>query len=165
MSVEPLSALKPHWLSERLSSATVGTRLLSRTLCQRWRVGRFTNNWSRQNFQVADQKIGKFDMEHQTTKLPDFWWDAVNTCCFAILNMSYGFNHSLNNRRFVKHLFEWKLRNVMDGSVLHIAVSTLETLEVRRPASKEGRIVRDDVLSIRTTPGSVNLMSGLIHCH
>ena len=38
----------------------------------------------------------------------------------------------------------------MDGSVLHIAVSTKDALEVLRPVSKDGRIVREEVLSIRT---------------
>ena len=52
----------------------------------------------------------------------------------------------------------------MDGSVLHIAVTTEEALEVLRPASKDAGIVGDEVLSIRSAQGNVNLMSGPIHC-
>ena len=52
----------------------------------------------------------------------------------------------------------------MDGSVLHIAVSTEEALEVLRPMSKDGRIVRDEVLSVRIAQGSMNPMSGPIRC-
>ena len=32
MSIVPLLALKPHWLSERFSLVMIGTNLLSRTL-------------------------------------------------------------------------------------------------------------------------------------
>ena len=42
--------------------------------------------------------------------------------------MSYNFNRFLDGRRLVELLFEWKVRNVMDGSVLHIAVSADEAL-------------------------------------
>ena len=50
--------------------------------------------------------------------------------------MRHGFNRFLDGRRFVKPLFESKLRNTMDGSVLHIVVSTEEALEVLTPTSK-----------------------------
>ena len=56
--------------------------------------------------------------------------------------MSYGFNRFLEGRRFVRLLFEWKLRNAKDDSVLHIVVNTEEVLEVLRPASKDGSIAR-----------------------
>ena len=78
--------------------------------------------------------------------------------------MSCGFNRFLEGMRFVKLLFEWKLRNAMDGSVLHIAVSAEEAPEVLRPASKDGNIVREQVLSIRTAQGSVNPVNGSMHC-
>ena len=62
--------------------------------------------------------------------------------------MSYGFNRFLDVRRFIKLLFEWKLRNAMDDSVLYIVVSTEVAVVVLRPVSKGESIVRDDVLSI-----------------
>ena len=50
------------------------------------------------------------------------------------LKISYGFNRFKEGGRFVKILFgscwilfgdpEWKLRNKMDGSVMHIAVNS-----------------------------------------
>ena len=52
----------------------------------------------------------------------------------------------------------------MNGSVLHIAVNTEETLEVLIPTSKDGRIVREEVLFIGTAQGSMYLMSGSTHC-
>ena len=86
------------------------------------------------------------------------WWDAVNTCCFTTLKMSYDLNCFLEGRRLVNLLFEWKLRNAMDGSVLHIAVTTEEAQEVLRPMSEDGRFVSGEVLSFRTEQRSVNLM-------
>ena len=50
--------------------------------------------------------------------------------------MSHGFNRLLQSSRLIKPLFELNLRNEMNGSVLHIAVSTEEAPEVLRPASK-----------------------------
>ena len=38
----------------------------------------------------------------------------------------------------------------MDGDVLHLVVSTEEAWEVLGPASKNGSIVSEEVLSIRT---------------
>ena len=67
----------------------------------------------------------KLDTEHWIAKLPDLLWDAVSTCCFATLKMSYRFNCFFESRKFIKLLFEWMLRNVMDDSVLRIAVSKL----------------------------------------
>ena len=52
----------------------------------------------------------------------------------------------------------------MDGNVLHIVLNIKETLEELRPASNEGSIVRDEVLSVGTAQGSVDLMIGPIHC-
>ena len=65
--------------------------------------------------------------------------------------MSYGLDHFFMGRRFIRLLFEWKLWNVKDSSVLHIAVSTEEVLEVLRQASKNENIVREEVLPIRTS--------------
>ena len=56
--------------------------------------------------------------------------------------MNNNFNRFLEVRRFVKLQFEWKLMNVMDCSVLHIAVNTEEVHEVLRPTSKDGKIVK-----------------------
>ena len=75
-------------------------------------------------------------MVRPTAILPDFWWEAVNTCCLETLGMCYGLNPLFGGRRFIKLLFEWKFRNMIDGSVLHGAVSTDEAyFEVFRPAS------------------------------
>ena len=52
----------------------------------------------------------------------------------------------------------------MGGSVLCIAVGTEEALEVLTSMSKDGSIVREEVLSISTVQGSVHLMSGPIYC-
>ena len=41
----------------------------------------------------------------------------------------------------------------MDGSVLHIAVNTEEALKVLRPTYKDGKIVKENFLYIRTTQG------------
>ena len=61
-------------------------------------------------------------------------------------------------------LFERKLWIAMDDSVLHIAGSTEEALEVLRPASKDGCIVGEQVLSIKTAYGIVDLMRVSMHC-
>ena len=42
-------------------------------------------------------------------------------------------------------LFDQKLRNVMDGSILLVAVSTEWNLYVLRPASKHGSVVSKNV--------------------
>ena len=52
----------------------------------------------------------------------------------------------------------------MEGSVLHTAACTEEAMQVLRPANEDVSIVREKVLSIRTVQGSVNLMTGPIHC-
>ena len=52
----------------------------------------------------------------------------------------------------------------MDGCVWHIAVSTVEALKVLIPACNDGSIVSEVVLSMKTAYGSVDLMSGPIHC-
>ena len=97
------------------------------------------------------------DMEHRTTKFRDFWWDVVNSCFFVtLMMMSCGFNCFLEGRKFVKLLSEWKYRNVMGASVLHIAVNTEDALEVLSPASKGEGIVREVVLSISTVSFSSN---------
>ena len=70
----------------------------------------------------------------------------------------------LSRKRFIKLLFERKLRHVMDGSVLHVAVSTDEALELLRPVRYNGSSVSEEVMSIRTAYGCVDLMSGPIHC-
>ena len=44
--------------------------------------------------------------------------------------MSYGFSRIQEGGRFVKLLLQWKLINAMVGSVLHIAVSVEEALEM-----------------------------------
>ena len=88
----------------------------------------------------------KLDMEYHIAILQDFWWGTVNTCCFATLKMSYGFNCFYEGRVFVKLLLEWKLRNVMDGSVLHIVASTEEALEVLRPVNKDGSTVHQNCI-------------------
>ena len=74
--------------------------------------------------------------------------------------MSYGFNRFLEGRRFIKHQFERKMRNAMDGSALHIVVNNEESLEVLRPMSKNCQ--RGGVLTIRTAQGCMNPMSGSI---
>ena len=52
----------------------------------------------------------------------------------------------------------------MDCSFLHISVCTEEALVVFGPANKEGSIVSEEVLSIKTAQRTVDLMSGPIHC-
>ena len=59
-----------------------------------------------------------------------FRWDAINTCCFATLRMSYSFDRFFESRKFVKLLFERKQRNAMAGSVVHVAATTEDALEV-----------------------------------
>ena len=46
-------------------------------------------------------------------------------------------NRFFEGRWFFKLLFEWKLKNAMDGSVLHVAASTEEVLDVLSPLSKD----------------------------
>ena len=75
----------------------------------------------------------KFYMDLLTAKLQDLCWNEVNVCSLATLKVSYCFNGFLMGRRFVYVLFEWKLRTLIDNSILHIAVSTEEALEVLRP--------------------------------
>ena len=50
---------------------------------------------------------------------------------------------------FFQLLLEWKLRNSVNSSVLHIADNTEEALGVHRPTNNDGRIVREAVLSIK----------------
>ena len=52
----------------------------------------------------------------------------------------------------------------MARNVLHIAFSTEEAQEVLRPTSEDERIVREEVLFIRTAQVNVNLISGLKLC-
>ena len=47
--------------------------------------------------------------------------------------MNYDFKGVFNGK-LVKLLFEWKLRNVMDSSVLHSVVNSEEALEVLEPS-------------------------------
>ena len=78
--------------------------------------------------------------------------------------MSLGFICFFDGKRLVKHLLGRMLRNVKDGSFLQVAVSAEEALEVLRQTSKDGGIVSEKILSIRTAYGSDHLMSGPIHC-
>ena len=75
----------------------------------------------------------------------------------------HDFNHLLEDRRYAKFLFEQKLRNVIDGSAPHIAVSTEEALEVIRPVSKDENIISQEVWSIKIAEGHVNMMNGPIY--
>ena len=54
-----------------------------------------------------------------------------------MLEMNYGFSRVFDGRGFIKLLFELKLRNVMDGSVLTVGVSTGEALKVLGSAIKK----------------------------
>ena len=76
-------------------------------------------------------------MECRTTKLPDFWWDAINSCCFATLECFYGFSQLFEGGWFIE-LF----------NALYSAISTEEGLEVLGPASKDGGVVSEKVLSV-----------------
>ena len=69
----------------------------------------------------------------------------------------------LQVRRIGKLLFEWMLRIANDGSLLQIADNIEEAQELLRPPSKDGIIVREDVLSIIASQVSVNLMIASIH--
>ena len=90
----------------------------------------------------------KLVMECRTPMLPDFWWDAVHSCCFATLELIYGFSELFKGWWFIELLFEWKVRNTINGSVLCSAISTEEGLEVLGPASKDGSVVSEGVLSV-----------------
>ena len=68
-------------------------------------------------------------------------------------------------RKFVKFLFEQKLRNAIDGSVVYIAVSTEEAMEVLRPLSKDRSIGSEEVPFIRTAYLEYGPMSAFIHCY
>ena len=48
--------------------------------------------WQLALLPATDKKIVKLDMEHRSPMLPDFWWDAINSCCFATLELIYGFS-------------------------------------------------------------------------
>ena len=52
----------------------------------------------------------------------------------------------------------------MARNVQYIAFNTEEAQEVLRPISEDERIVREEVLFIRTAQVNVNLMSGLKLC-
>lgn len=97
-------------------------------------------------FPAAGKKIVKLDVEHRTHMLSDFWWDAINSCCFVTLELFYGFS-LFKGGWFVELLFHWELRNVIDGGVLYSAVSTEEALEVLGPASEDRCVVSEEVLS------------------
>ena len=71
--------------------------------------------WQFALFSAADHVIVKFDIEHWTTQLHDFWREIAKASCIATLKMNSGFNCFLEGRRFIKLLFEWILRNAMDG--------------------------------------------------
>ena len=108
---------------------------------------------------AVDRKIVKCDMDHGTDKHPYLWRNAVYICCFAILRMRYCFYYVLEVRMFARLLLVRKLRNAIYGSVLHTDVCTEDALKVLRAASKNGSIIREEVLSIRTTYGSVDQIS------
>ena len=78
--------------------------------------------------------------------LPDFWWDAVNSCCFATLELFYGYTQLFEGGWFIELLFGWELRNTFNGRSLYSAVSTEEGL--LEPASEDGGVVIEEVLSV-----------------
>ena len=110
------------------------------------------------------QKTLKFYIQHRINKHPEFRWVTINTCFFATLKMSYSFNRIYEGRRFVKLQIEWQITNSMDGSVLHIEISTVEAQTVCMSASQEGRTMKEDFLPISTTQESTKWMSLLTHC-
>ena len=112
----------------------------------------------------SDHEIVNPDMEGRTAVLPDLSLDAVNTFFFATLNIGNGFNHFIEDRRFVNLLQLRKLRNAIDDSFQHVAGSTDSYMEVLRPACKYGCIVNDDVLSIKTAQGNVDQMRRPTYC-
>ena len=98
-------------------------------------------------YDASDRQVSKF----------------VVGCHQHLLKMIYGLKFFLECRRYFKLLLEWKLRNAMDGSVLHIAISIGEALKVLNTAINNKGIVRDMVLSVTTAHGNMNLMIGVIH--
>ena len=63
--------------------------------------------WQLALLPAADKKIVKFDMERRTPMLPDFWWDAVNSCYFATLELFYSFSLLFEGGWFIELLIEW----------------------------------------------------------
>ena len=64
--------------------------------------------------------------------------------------MYYDFTCLIVGKMFIKLLFEWRWRNAVDGSAMHGADSTEDSLEVLGPVNEDGGIVNEEVLSIRT---------------
>ena len=96
---------------------------------------------------------------------PDLWLDAANTCCFATLRVSYGFNRFLEGRRLFKLVLERKLRNALNGRVQHVSVGTEDAHEVLRPASKNQRNLNEKVLNIITAYGCMHVVISEISTH
>jgi len=63
--------------------------------------------WQLTLLPAADKKIVKLDMERWTPMLPDFWWDAVNSCCFAFLELIYGFSQLFKGGWFIQFHNGW----------------------------------------------------------
>lgn len=104
--------------------------------------------WQLALLPATDKEIVKFVMERWTPMLPDFWWDAVNSCCFTTLELFYGYTKFYEGGWFIELLFGWELRNTFSGRGLYRAVSNEEGLEVLGPASEDGGVVGEEVLSV-----------------
>ena len=175
--IVPLLALKPHWLSRRISSAMVGMSLWSRTLASTLpemesRV--IPDNWSNQTFHpcfwaelwwphrkdlvaacpapssrqedceawhgapephasiflvgchqllllcdsmalVNSSRVGRSSSSTMggswgtwlMAVIPYFWWDAINSCCFATLELIYGFSQLFEGGSFIEFHNGW----------------------------------------------------------
>ena len=134
MSVVLRLALKPHWLSERCSSAIAGTSLFSNTLlriCRRWREWLSHDNWSSQTFPfvlvqnddycvteiswevsllpAAAEEFEEFYIEGWSSIFPNMWCHAINSCRFSTLQLFYGFRRLLQYWGLVQFGFYWLL--------------------------------------------------------
>ena len=103
-------------VGEDIFDNRIGTSLLSRTLActlptmessvKNYDEGVAKILWQLALLPAADKKIVKLVMERQTPMLPDFWSDAVNSCCFATLELFNGFSQLFKGGWLIELLFE-----------------------------------------------------------
>ena len=64
------------------------------------------------------------------------------------VELFYGYTQLFEGGWFIELLFGWELRNTFNGRGLYSAVSTEEGLQLLEPASEDGGVVIEEVLSV-----------------
>lgn len=62
--------------------------------------------WQLALLPATDEENVKFVKERRTPILPDFWWNVINSCCFATLELIYDYTQFMEGGLFIELLFE-----------------------------------------------------------